>query len=592
MHKTKTTVLVALLLIAFAITAVPATTASPEWSKPKVPSSDEIFGWLSDICDMGWRIPGSPVDHQAEDYIVNKFIEFGLQDVHKDPIPMTYWSPLSWSLTVHTEEGSVSIPCWWIVYTGDTGPQGVTAEMVYLGYGTKEDFASKNVEGKIVVVDLPRSWFIYPWLRYGIMPPPPDGTWYPPWPKCISLFDYDPEGWFPQDYTHKLFIDSSPYARALAAGAAGFVGICVDYFDSPPTYFGPYDGVMKPLPGLYVGPEDGNLLRSLITDEEPVKGTLVLDVSMVPEYTNNVLGWLPGRTDDIIIIHSHHDGTYSAATEDASGISMVLALAKYFGQIPQCCREKTLLFLATAGHMYGSLGSKAFVSKYKQLLDEKLVTEIGLEHIYPREYLTIDHEFVPQDHPTFQGIFVSANPCLISYTTKAVVEHDLKGTGILSGPPISDAGAFYAAGYPIIAWVSGPEYLFDINDTPDKIMVEYLNPVASAFVDIVTKIDATPKSLIRANPPLSLPIELYQGYGWMSIDDSYQGNGMLYVTDKVIYLGVEESGWIAWDIVQQWQHRNVKIYKCQSEWGILWVHTDKKHCVAIGPAAFFVGKVV
>lgn len=591
MHKGKTVALVTLLVVGLAITAVPATTASPRWREPEVPSNEEIFGWLCDICDMGWRIPGSPVDHQAEDYIVDKFIEFGLQDVYKEPIPMTYWSPLSWSLTVHTEE-PVSIPCWWIVYTGDTDPEGLTTEMVYLGYGTEEDFASTDVKGKIVVVDLPRHWFIYPWLRYGIWPEPPDGTWYPPWPKCISLFEYDPEGWYPPDYTHKLFLEFMPYYKALSAGAKGFVGICVDYFDSPPTYFGPYDGIMKPLPGLYVGPEDGNLLRSLITDGEPVEGTLVLDVSMVPEYTHNVLGWLPGRTEDIIIVHSHHDGTYTAATEDASGISEVLALAKYFGQIPRYCREKTLLFLATAGHMYGGLGARTFVQEHKEELDEKLVVDIVLEHIYPREYLTIDHEFVAQDYPTMQGIFVSANPCLTSYTIEAIIEHDLKGTGVLSGPPISDGGALYAAGHPIISWVSGPEYLFDINDTPDKIMVEYLNPVAAAYVDIVNRIDATPKILVRTNPPLSLPIELYQGYGWMSIDESYRGKGALYVTEDVIYLGVEESGWIAWDIVQQWEHPKVKIYKCESEWGTLWVYIRKERCLAIGPAAFFVGKAV
>ena len=63
-------------------------------------------------------------------------------------------------------------------------------------------------------------------------------------------------------------------------------------------------------------------------------------------HANVVSAILPGMSDEIILVHSHHDSSFNGAIQDASGMSTVLAIAKYFSQIPMEKRKKTLMFAA------------------------------------------------------------------------------------------------------------------------------------------------------------------------------------------------------------------------------------------------------
>lgn len=99
----------------------------------------------------------------------------------------------------------------------------------------------------------------------------------------------------------------------------------------------------------------------------------------------NVVGGLPGKSkpDELIIFSAHYDhiGTvstnpfpkipdrsparkgdsvYNGANDNASGVSAIISLAKYFAD--QNMNERTLLFVAFAGEEFGLLGSKHFAS--------------------------------------------------------------------------------------------------------------------------------------------------------------------------------------------------------------------------------------
>jgi Peptidase family M28 len=93
----------------------------------------------------------------------------------------------------------------------------------------------------------------------------------------------------------------------------------------------------------------------------------------------NIVGELPGADDEAVIIGSHHDGPWSSAVEDGSGISLVLAQAAYWSRVPPSNRPHRLQFLLNCGHMSGGAGQSAFVRNHRLELD-RVVLEVHLDH--------------------------------------------------------------------------------------------------------------------------------------------------------------------------------------------------------------------
>jgi len=425
-------------------------------------TEEEMFGWIKDLCAMGYRRPGTEADHQASQYILGKFKEFRLENPHLEPIPTTLCDVSTWSLTVKGEQ----IPCSYIPYTEFTGPDGRSSEIVYLNEGSAWDFVGIDVKGKIVVVEMR---FLYLNL---LLP---------------SLVEH------PHTYD---FANWEALNRAVEQGAVGFVGILNDYWDLN-TYYAPIDYPSEPLfkaiPGLWVSETDGAHLLDLIEDEEKVEATIVLDGSVGPGVTSNVVGFLSGMTEDIIMVHSHHDSTFYGAVQDASGVSEVLALAKYFGQLPQWSREKTLMFFTSAGHMTNYLGTTAFVETHKDDLITKIVVDLCLEHI-AKDYDYIDGELVDTGRAELSYIFATDH--LPTFAMAAVRKHNLDRTVVIPTPHhlyvTSDAYSFHKAGIPIVSFISSPEYMYDLIDTPDMVAKDRLVPVAEVFIDLVKWLDASP----------------------------------------------------------------------------------------------------
>lgn len=101
------------------------------------------------------------------------------------------------------------------------------------------------------------------------------------------------------------------------------------------------------------------------------------EVRNVSRRVRNVVGYLPGETEEYVVIGAHYDHlglgdqhslapsqigkTHYGADDNASGTAGVIELAKHFGSGPK--QKRGILFIAFAGEELGLLGSSFYVNK-------------------------------------------------------------------------------------------------------------------------------------------------------------------------------------------------------------------------------------
>jgi hypothetical protein len=273
----------------------------------------------------------------------------------------------------------------------------------------------------------------------------------------------------------------------MKAGAAGFIGTLSGYPGDSCDYYVPYDALERPIPGVWVRGSDGARLREWL-EEGGVLVRLVVDSERRSITTHNVVGELPGADDEIVIIGSHHDGPWSSAVEDASGVALVLSQAQYWSQVPREDRPHRLVFLLNSGHMAGGAGAKAFIQAHRAKL-ERTVLELHLEHT-ANEFEESGDGLRPTGQPESRWWFTSRNSELEAAVRTAIESEDIRRSLILpptafGDRPTTDGGDFHLAGVPVVNYLAAPFYLFDSCDTLDKIHRASLVPVTRAAIRLV-----------------------------------------------------------------------------------------------------------
>ena len=125
-------------------------------------------------------------------------------------------------------------------------------------------------------------------------------------------------------------------ARAQEKGAAA-VGVVYGITDNFAVWQG-LGGGEHPvtIPGFYMGWEDGKKVREMLGKGQAVRVKMRLKTEeRTGLKSQSVYGVLPGATDEEIIVMAHMDGYFEAALDNASGLSVMMALVDHFAKIPQ-----------------------------------------------------------------------------------------------------------------------------------------------------------------------------------------------------------------------------------------------------------------
>jgi hypothetical protein len=454
-----------------------------------VPGEDEIFGWIEAVVSQGIRRPGYPADQWCEDWLVERFTELGLHDVRLEPVEVAVWLPRSASITVWPAADpsqAVELPAFALPHTEAT--EGLEANVQRLG----GDDGGGDLRGAIAVEDLELMRMPQSELR------------------LLATSTHDPAGEF-DDLVQVLPFGTRIRGLldpVLQAGAGAFVGILSGMPWDTHDYYVPYDGEPQPLPAVWLSPADGARLSALL-EAGPVRGRIAVDATRTTGVSHNVLGVLPGRSSEYVVIGSHHDAPWASAVEDGSGIALVLAQASYWAAVPVDERPHNLVFLLNAGHMVGGAGSWQFVADHRDLLD-RTVLAVHLEHAAV-ECRPEDGRLVPTGEPEVRWWFTSQEPQLERAVADALEAEDLRRSLVFRPEvffelPPTDGGPLHTVGVPLVNYLTAPMYLFDSCDTLDKVHRPSLVPVTRAVARIIgSTVDRTAAGVRAAVVPTGGP---------------------------------------------------------------------------------------
>lgn len=441
--------------------------------------SKEMSKHIEKIVSFGPRNPGTVGEAKTREYILNKFREYGLKTENQDGFEIKMYHPYSWRLDLSESGGKekISVPCSYMPFSDSTGKKALTAPLAYVGLD--EELKDRDLKGKIVAYE----------FRFK--------------PKGLKtykkmLFFYDPDNTLASSsrvVRPALEFEYKMYEKLKAKGAKGMIGLLSGLqWDSDQYYPQMSFGMEKDLPGVWVRPSRCAKVREW-AKKNGARATLLMTSREGEGMSANIVGVIPGKIDEYCLVFSQHDTYFNGAVQDASGVAVVLALAKHFakGKKPL---KRSIIFM-TLPHTNGRVGEKAFIGKHWNGLLRKTALVIAVEHIGKELDPQKDLRFKVSDRPSFRMFFTSLNRNINGMVKTAILAQDYKRSTILpqwlvakiTGKARGIAGEFYEAGLPVIGMMSNPPYMFFPQDTMEAVATDQLVPTANLLASIMRTSD-------------------------------------------------------------------------------------------------------
>jgi hypothetical protein len=450
-------------------------------------SSDEMMTWIREMAAFGARRSGSPGGLANEDYLVAKLTEFGLANIRKEPILVEYYRPDKLLVEIDKGAGFKPFNAQWIPYCRFTPADGVESQLVFAD--SRAFSHSADWTGKVLVTDIE-----FPILDVALI-------------GKFAMGKHDPDDSL-KDVKHPatwVRLGWHLYRKAFERGAIGFIGILKDQPGGSYQMYAPYgfkekDILDKPLPGFWVSRDDGSEIRKLARSGANVR--LTLTGERTPSVTHNVVGEISGEIDESVILHCHHDSPFVSPVEDASGCSVILALARHFARGAKPRRNIIVLF--TAGHFYGSIGTRRFIEDHAVDVVPKVALEITVEHVAKEAIENEAGELVESGRAEGTGVFLPFNQAMIDAVLVNLKDNGVDRAFLLppEGPlgpyPPTDGGDWYLTGVPLVNFISNPVYLLNSEDDFHWVDQSRLAKVAGAVAGIVDATEKLPKASIAA----------------------------------------------------------------------------------------------
>ncbi|MDQ6821541.1 MAG: M28 family peptidase [Actinomycetota bacterium] len=400
----------------------------------------------------GFRVTGTPEDLHAATLASEWMREAGLQAVELEEVTVDGWRLGNASLTLNDERVILGAS---LGGTPGTHQGGISAPLVDVATGERRHLDRLDVAGRIALMD----W-------------------------------------------HSLSV--TPADRALELGLRGAVGLVVASFEGGPLYqtpgaVGSFDSHWHSgaPPILTISREDAALLRAKLRSQ-PVSGRLKIDVTLTyGAVGTNALGWMEGTDSGApIVIGAHHDGWFSAAFDNASGVAALIALASGLADLGYRPRH-TLCFTSRTAEEYGLAQAPFDWCAGAWLQVSERHPEWGAESPF---HLCLE----ASGHPALRSI-VEAPVELAGWARSVCRAADAEGwltSGWRVGPPVTgtEQWPFLVAGVPGVAsycWETAfrrHTYHTPL-DTPDLIDFDHLARLIRLNALLLIEADTDPEAI-------------------------------------------------------------------------------------------------
>jgi hypothetical protein len=458
------------------------------YSPDLLPTQKDVWDWQVWMAKLGPKYTGNKAHSDYIEFLAKNLDAFGLE-VTRDQYTFPRWDARRWEITVHPASGaSFKVPVTsYYPYSGETPPEGVTGELIYAGVSPDLTFGP-DVEGKIVFIES------------SVLPRPID-EWY-------SLWGVNPaDKKFPASFRRPCWQTVGMLTDLKKNGALGVILGWTDISDgNAKDQYVPFSRPHQNIPGLWVGRETSKKLLGLAGTG--AKATVVLEADVFQDApTDTLIAMLPGiSSDEIIIINTHTDGPN--ANEENGGIGL-LALAKYFSQIPKEQRKRTLAFVMATGHFAGFAvpSIRGVIDKHPDLI-KKSVAALTIEHLGARDW---SDDAALNYKPT--GSYEWGYAMTPLKSTADIMVECLKGAeecnvAVLNPTnPVAGAGAHFfgegsalsRAGVPTIGYCPVPNYLLA---GPQDGCIEMLSPERlhaeiEVFAKVIHKMDTMSAAALK-----------------------------------------------------------------------------------------------
>lgn len=308
----------------------------------------------------------------------------------------------------------IPVASYW-AFSGSTGESGITAPLVYYDY----ENPPKSFENKIVVFDTP--------LLPDPLPPmfKEPGFQYASGPDAVPSDNFTTEQWYQVNYYARFggFLEIFTGGKASGGLVISKMGPAmasgVYTLPPPPFIFG--------VPSLILDRDAGKIVR-----DSALKGKEAMLKLVAEEKSSEIYflsGFLPGKNygkenDEIILLLSHTDGPSISQENGALGI---LAVMKYFSQIPQDERQRTLLVVLDPQHYIPERHSVDWFKLHSEASD-RIVASFAIEHLGQIEYREKGDDFLLTGKPEITQIFAQDNDRLIQFAIDAIKDNELPRT--------------------------------------------------------------------------------------------------------------------------------------------------------------------
>ncbi len=307
-------------------------------------TTDEMWRNLVHLCDdLGHRFGGSPSEHAAAEFLVEKMRAYGLSNPHLEEFPVYTWDRGKCELTV-TDPRTLQVTAISMPYTGSGTFEGI---LIDAGEGEQEDYArlGDSVRGNIVLTDAETASRSHRTDKY---------RWaHEAGASAVIFLNRNPG---------LLHITGALYARN-PGGAS----------DSDHE---------APIPGIGITFESGELLRRLLGQGE-VQVRIDLENRTRLSHSYNVVGDIPGasRSDEIVLFGGHYDGHDIAqgAADDGAGTLVGLEAGRVLVPFARSL-DRTVRIICYGCEEIGLIGSWAHADTYSsESVNEKLVFSMNLD---------------------------------------------------------------------------------------------------------------------------------------------------------------------------------------------------------------------